>query len=168
MALKVAIQKSKEVALWREYKDDDGNVLAEFKIRGDGYKPYRVALERANNQIASKGFEVSEAGIGDKLFHELLIEAAACHLIADWKGIEFDENGKITAQTCTAETATKLLSMGDIGVAVWVFVKTQAQSIQQEADAYEADILGKSITCTDTIAQNGTPKKRVKSTKEQE
>ncbi len=166
MALKVAIQKSKEVALWREYKDDDGNVLAEFKIRGDGYKPYRVALERANNQISAKGFDVAGAG-DDKLFHELLIEAAACHLIADWKGIEFEEDGVTIEPTCSKETATKLLSMGDIGIAVWVFVKTQAQTIQQEADTHEADILGKSTTSIDTTALNGTPKKRVKSTKGQ-
>lgn len=150
MALKVAIQKSKEVALWREYKDDDGKVLAEFKIRGDGYQPYKVAIERANNQIASKGFDVAGAG-DDKLFHELLIEAAACHLIADWKSIEFEEDGAIIEPTCSKETATKLLSMGDIGIAVWVFVKTQAQIIQQEADAQEVDVLGKSKSST-----NGT------------
>ena len=41
MALKVAIQQSKEVTLWKEYKDGDGNVLAEFKIRGSDYKAYR-------------------------------------------------------------------------------------------------------------------------------
>lgn len=144
MALKVAIQKSKEVALWREYKDADGNVLAEFKIRGDGYKPFRVANERAQNQVASKGYNVSTASAEDKLYHELLLEAAACHLIADWKGVVFVEDGKEIEPPCTPENATKLFNMGDIGLAIWVFVKANAEKIQIDADTAQVEIMGKS------------------------
>ena len=79
MALKVAIQQSKEVALWKEYKDSEGNVLAEFKIRGSDYKAYRVAVERAQNQLSSKGFDVATASNEDKLYHELLLD---CFLFA--------------------------------------------------------------------------------------
>lgn len=152
MALKVAIQKSKEVSLWKEYKDADGNVLAEFKIRGDAYKPYRVACERAQNQVASKGYSVATAGAEDKLYHELLLEAAACHLIADWKGVVFSENGKELEVSYSPENATKLLNMGDIGIALWAFVKNHAESIQIDADQAKADALGKSQNSTD-----GTP-----------
>lgn len=144
MALKVAIQKSKEVALWKEYKDADGNVLAEFKIRGDGYKPFRVANERAQNQVASKGYNVSTASAEDKLYHELLLEAAACHLIADWKGVVFVEDGKEIEPPCTPENATKLFNMGDIGLAIWVFVKANAEKIQIDADTAQVEIMGKS------------------------
>lgn len=144
MALKVAIQKSKEVALWKEYKDADGNVLAEFKIRGDGYKPFRVANERAQNQVASKGYNVSTASAEDKLYHELLLEAAACHLIADWKGVVFVEDSKEIEPPCTPENATKLFNMGDIGLAIWVFVKANAEKIQIDADTAQAEIMGKS------------------------
>ena len=112
MALKVAIQQSKEVALWKEYKDSDGNVLAEFKIRGSDYKAYRVAVERAQNQLSSKGFDVATASNEDKLYHELLLEAAACHLVADWKGVVFVEDGKEIEPECTPENATKLFNMG--------------------------------------------------------
>ena len=144
MALKVAIQKSREVPLWKEYKDVDGNVLAEFKIRGDGYKPFRVANERAQNQVASKGYNVSTASAEDKLYHELLLEAAACHLIADWKGVVFVEDGKEIEPPCTPENATKLFNMGDIGLAIWVFVKANAEKIQIDADTAQAEIMGKS------------------------
>ena len=144
MALKVAIQKSKEVALWKEYKDADGNVLAEFKIRGDGYKPFRVANERAQNQVASKGYNVSTASAEDKLYHELLLEAAACHLIADWKGVVFVEDGKEIEPPCTPENATKLFNMGDIGLAIWVFVKANAEKIQIDADTAQVETMGKS------------------------
>ncbi|MFX6214097.1 hypothetical protein ABTF16_23970, partial [Acinetobacter baumannii] len=61
--------------------------------RGIGYKPYQVALERANNQISSKGFDVAKATAEDKLFHELVLEAVASHLIEDWKGVVFVEEG---------------------------------------------------------------------------
>lgn len=144
MALKVAIQKSKEVSLWKEYKDADGNVLAEFKIRGDGYKPFHVANERAQNQVASKGYNVSTASAEDKLYHELLLEAAACHLIADWKGVVFVEEGKEIEPPCTPENATKLFNMGDIGLAIWVFVKANAEKIQIDVDTAQAEIMGKS------------------------
>lgn len=150
MALKVAIQKSKEVSLWKEYKDAEGNVLAEFKIRGEGYKSFRVALERANNQVTSKGYNVSTASNEDKLYHELLLEAAACHLIADWKGIMFVEDGKEIEPPCTPENATKLFNMGDIGVGVWAFVKSHAEQIQAEADKVQAETLGKSSNSTNT------------------
>ncbi len=150
MALKVAIQKSKEVSLWKEYKDAEGNVLAEFKIRGEGYKPFRVALERANNQVTSKGYNVSTASNEDKLYHELLLEAAACHLIADWKGVVFVEDGKEVEPSCTPENATKLFNMGDIGVAIWAFVKSHAEQIQAKADKVQAETLGKSLNSTNT------------------
>ncbi|MCW8041023.1 hypothetical protein [Acinetobacter entericus] len=151
MALKVAIQKSKEVSLWKEYKDIDGNVLAEFKIRGDGYKPFRVAIERAQNQVASKGYNVALAGSEDKLYPELLLEAAACHLIADWKGVVFVEDGKEIEPPYTLENATKLLNMGDIGWAIWMFIKVNAEKIQADSDAIQAETVGKS-----SISTNGT------------
>ena len=150
MTLKVAIQQSKEVSLWKEYKDAEGNILAEFKIRGEGYKPFRVALERANNQVASKGYNVSTVNNEDKLYHELLLEAAACHLIADWKGVVFIEDGKEIETPCTPENATKLFNMGDIGVGVWVFVKSHAEQIQMEADKVQAETMGKSSNSTTT------------------
>ena len=144
MALKVVIQKSKEVSLWKEYKDADGKVLAEFKIRGDGYKPFRVAIERAQNQVASKGYNVSTASAEDNLYPELLLESAACHLIADWKGVVFVEDGKDVSRPYTPENATKLLNMGDIGLAIWMFVKANAEIIQVDADATQVEIMGKS------------------------
>ena len=59
MSLIVGLNKSKQISKWCEYKDAEGNVLAEIKVRGISYKPYQVAVERAQNQISSKGFDVS-------------------------------------------------------------------------------------------------------------
>ena len=144
MSLKVEIQKSKDVSRWVEYKDHEtGEVLAEFDIRGISYKPYRVALERVNNQIASKGFEPSQAVVGDKLYHELLLEACACHLIKDWKYVTFVENGEEVEKSYTPENATKLLNLGNLGIVIWAFIKENAERIQAEEDANRDDVLGK-------------------------
>jgi hypothetical protein len=50
----------------------------------------------------------------------------------------------------TAENASKLFNLGDIGVAIWLFVKTEAQKIQENADKDKAVILGKSLSYTNT------------------
>ncbi|ETR86905.1 hypothetical protein M212_2435 [Acinetobacter baumannii CI79] len=143
--------------MWRKYKDEEGNVLAEFKIRGIGYKPYQVALERANNQITAKGFDVAKASPDDKLFHELLLEAVACHLIEDWKGVVFveeDPEGELvkTEPTFNGENAFKLLNMGDLGVSIWSFIRTESEKIQSEANQYRDDVVGKSQPSTPSRA----------------
>ncbi|NAR50105.1 hypothetical protein GPS59_14245 [Acinetobacter haemolyticus] len=169
MSLKVSIQKNNVVSKWREYKDCEGNVLAEFKIRGEKYQPYQVALERANNQISSKGFDVSAASENDKLYHELLLEAAACHLIEDWKGIVFEElneDDQIISYepNYTPENATKILNMGDLGVAIWLFVKLEAEKMQKEVDDYKNGVLGKSSSSS-SGASSATKKKRATTTR---
>ncbi|MFW2055740.1 hypothetical protein [Acinetobacter haemolyticus] len=169
MSLKVSIQKNNVVSHWREYKDSEGNVLAEFKIRGEKYQPYQVALERANNQISSKGFDVSAASENDKLYHELLLEAAACHLIEDWKGIVFEELNEDDQvfsyePNYTPENATKLLNMGDLGVAIWLFVKLEAEKMQKEVDDYKNGVLGKSSSSTNG-ASSAMKKKRTTTTR---
>lgn len=149
MSLIVGLNKSKQISKWCEYKDAEGNVLAEIKVRGISYKPYQVAVERAQNQIAQKGFDVDTASANDKLFHELLLDAAACHLIEDWKGIAVpDANGEPKDFVYTTENAKKLLNEGDIGPVIWLFVKTNAEQIQREADEVKAETLGKSENST--------------------
>lgn len=151
MALKVGIIKSSEVSKWCEFKTAGGQ--AEFKIRGIAYKPFQVAVERASNQITSKGFDVMIKDEG-KLYHELLLDACAAHLLEDWKGVVFAEmvEGKTveTDMPYTPENASKLLNQGDIGLMIWQFIKDNAQQIQKEADRDKAVILGKSSSCTDT------------------
>lgn len=168
MSLVAGINKSKQVSKWCEYKGDDGEVLAEFKIRGAGYKSYVVAIERAHNQISSKGFNVETATSEDKLLHELLFDAVAVHLIEDWKGVAFSEeiNGEIVEKEAvfTTENAKKLLNMGDIGSIIWLFVKQQSEKMQAEADRERLEILGKSENSTNTqnteAIKKPTPRKR--------
>ncbi|HFE9653362.1 hypothetical protein OHW45_06275 [Acinetobacter baumannii] len=168
MALKVGIIKSSDVSKWCEYKGTDGQVLAEFKVRGVAYKPFQVAIERAGNQILSKGYDVMVKDENAKLYHELLMDACAAHLIEDWKGVVFAEiiDGKTveSEKPYTPENASKLLNMGDIGIQIWLFIKEQAQKIQEEADQDKALILGKSSSSTNT-KKRMRRKRRTKSNK---
>jgi len=161
MSLIVGLNKSKQISKWCEYKDAEGEVLAEIKVRGISYKPYQVAVERAQNQIAQKGFDVDTASANDKLFHELLLDAAACHLIEDWKGIAVpDENGEPKDFIYTTENAKKLLNEGDIGPVIWLFVKSNAEEIQREADGIKAEVLGKLNGSTNGQKSEAVPKRR--------
>lgn len=173
MSLIVGLNKSKQISKWCEYKDAEGNVLAEIKVRGISYKPYQVAVERAQNQISSKGFDVDTATTNDKLFHELLLDAAACHLIEDWKGIAvtkkdsdgniiYNEDGTplIVEVPCTTENAKSILNEGDIGPVIWLFVKTNAEQIQREADEVKAETLGKSENSMNGQKSEVVPKRR--------
>lgn len=144
MSLKVQIKESKQVSKWVEYKDSEGAVLAEFKIRGDNYQAYIAAKERASNQVSSKGFDVATASKEDKTYIELLRDCVACHLIEDWKGIEFeDKKGNITEPPYTQENAIKLLRMGDLGNVLWMFITAHASEIQAESDKEHKETLGK-------------------------
>lgn len=164
MALKVGIVQSSEVSKWCTFETAGGQ--AEFKIRGIGYKPFQVALEKAGNQISSKGYDVMVKD--EKLYHELLLDAAGAHLIEDWKGVVFAEviEGKTveTEQPYTPENASKLLNLGDIGLVIWTFIKDQAQKIQEDADKDKATILGKSSNSTNTKKPTRR-KRRTKSNK---
>lgn len=170
MSLVIGINKSKQISKWCEYKDEDGNILAEFKIRGSGYKSYVVAIERAHNQISSKGFNVDTATSEDKLLHELLFDAVAVHLIEDWKGVFFLEeiNGEIVEKEIvfTTENAKKALRDGDNASVVWYFVKRESEKMQAEADRERLEILGKSESSTNTqnteVTKKPTPRKRNK------
>jgi hypothetical protein len=166
MALKVGIVRSSEVSKWCVFETVDGQ--AEFKIRGIGYKPFQVALEKAGNQISSKGYDVMVKDENGKLYHELLLDAAGAHLIEDWKDVVFAEvvDGVTVEidQPYTPENASKLLNLGDIGLLIWSFVKEQAQKIQEEADKDKATILGKSSNSTST-KRPMRQKRRTKSNK---
>ena len=173
MSLSVVVTKPKKVSKWCEYKDAEGNVLAEIKVRGISYGAYQSALETINTVMAQKSKKVEDAKEEDKLFHELLLDAAACHLIEDWSGISvvkkdaegniiYNEDGspKTVDLPYTPENAKSILNEGDIGPVIWLFVKTNAEQIQREADEVKAETLGKSENSMNGQKSEVVPKRR--------
>ncbi len=60
----------------------------------------------------------------------------------------------------TPENAKKILNQGDIGPVIWLFVKTNAEQIQREADEVKAETLGKSENSTSGQKSEVVPKRR--------
>lgn len=163
MALTVNIIERKHVSEWVEYKDENGNVLAEFHIRGIDYKPYQVSLERTRDFLEqNKDKSISLVTGDDKFKHEYMYEAMAHHLIIDWKGVELsDDMGETYKEVkYTPSNALKLLRDGDIGVLIWGFIFENATSIQKRHDEQLISTLGKSQNST-----NGNQAKSVKQSK---
>lgn len=56
--------------------------------------------------------------------------------------------------------------MGDVGVSIWLFIKSEAEKIQLEADAYKVETVGKSQPSTssqaDTLGSQTTKKRKEK------
>ncbi|MFY6861765.1 hypothetical protein ACOUKN_18195, partial [Acinetobacter baumannii] len=69
-----------------------------------------------------------------------------------------------TEKPYTPQNASKLLNLGDIGISIWLFIKEQAQKIQEDADKDKALILGKSWSSTNTKKRMHR-KRRTKSSK---
>ncbi len=98
-----------------------------------------------------------------------MLEAVASHLIEDWKGVVFVEEGPEgdlvkTEPTFNGENAFKLLNMGDLGVSIWSFIRTESEKIQAEANKYRDDVVGKSqpSTTTRTSTQGSRTTKKSK------
>ncbi|EPQ5013231.1 hypothetical protein LXD34_003896, partial [Acinetobacter baumannii] len=56
------------------------------------------------------------------------------------------------------ENAIKLLNLGDLGIAIWLFVRQEAENIQKEADSYKDEVVGKSSASTS--GQSSAQKKK--------
>ena len=152
MALKVSIvEKQPHVSEWKEYKHAGSDeVLARFKIRGIAYKPYQLALDVAREQLGRNDVTVATVSNEDRFKHEYMFEAAAYHLIEDWEGVFFSQNGKEVEQKYSGEAAYKLFNEGDIGALIWLFVHNAAQEIQKEANEKKDKLVGKSLNTTTT------------------
>lgn len=162
MKLVAKIIDNKSVSKWFEYKDDNGNVVAKFKVKNIGNKQYRVAEQRALDQVMTKGFDVGTVSAEDQTYNDLLRETVAHYLIEDWSGISFQEviDGIAIEKEAaySVENAKTLLKLGDIGIIVWHFVRTKAEELQQEIDAELNDTLGKLSYSTNGQSTEATKK----------
>lgn len=143
MALIAEIEESKTASTWKEYKDSNGNVLARFKIRGIEYEPYQIAQQRINHQLSLKCLNISNISEDEKTLQSLNMEACACYLLEDWEGVSFKVNGEVAEVGYSKENAVKLLQLGKIGADIYLFILTQANKIQAEAQLFKDQVLGK-------------------------
>ena len=143
MALIAEIEESKTASVWKEFKDAKGNVLARFKIRGIDYEPYQIAQQRISHQLSLKCLNISNISEDEKTLQSLNMEACACHLLEDWEGVSFKINGDVAEVGYSKENAVKLLQLGKIGADIYLFILAQANIIQEEANLFRDEVLGK-------------------------
>lgn len=125
---------------WVDYPDSP----AKFKIRGIGYHKYQIAAERKANTIWLQGLDILD--IPDNAESSIGLELKSIvHLIEDWQNVSFkDKKGNMELNVpFSVENAVRLVTTGNVGVVIWAFIKDEATRIQEEADAYKNELLGK-------------------------
>lgn len=148
---------------WCDYKDAEGNVLASLLIRGNGHRPYQLAVDRINrfgakidmqmqNGLSASALNVSEDSMSEFEAHSLVI---AQHLIVGWRGIE-DEDGN--DHPYTVENADQLLQQNS-GLFLWVI--QEAKRIQTDSNEKVAETVGKPQPDTSTSSTVRRPKKQI-------
>ena len=153
MSLTVGINKSKHVSKWFDYVDENGDVLAKFKIRGISYKPYQVAIERSR-KILSISNEIKSIDNLAKTSQEMLLTCTAYHLIEDWSGVyiqSINDDGELEKKEIqfSQDNANDIIVYGgDDGLLIWDFINTNAKRLQAEYDKEKDEILGKSKRST--------------------
>ena len=153
MSLTVGINKSKHVSKWFDYVDENGAVLAKFKIRGISYKPYQVAIERSR-QILGISNEIKLIDNLAKTSQEMLLTCTAYHLIEDWSGVyiqSINDDGELEKKEIqfSQDNANDIIVYGgDDGMLIWDFINTNAKRLQAEHDKEKDEILGKSKRST--------------------
>lgn len=164
MALRAAVTTElKQTSEWKDYRDEEGNTLARFKIRSFNYRPYQVALDRISRLIAKTDNNIKDASQDDKLKHELEFEAMAAHLIADWENVELAiDGGEYQLVSYTPENAFQLLNNGSLGVEIYFFVAGAAKDIFISESVRKTELLGKSETSTDGKQPKATSKLQTK------
>lgn len=155
-----AINKPKQVSEWVEYKDGSS-----FLIRGIKHKPYIVANERIQNTFNMTGLKVEGVEDGEMSLQDLLFKVAAEYLIEDWKGVAVEQDGEVKDVDYDKDVAFQLMAFGGVeGAELWDFVTQNARKIQEKADQYKVEVMGKSLNSTDG-QKSAVAKKQTSKTK---
>lgn len=143
------INESKQVSKWVKYEFGEEKHVSEFKIRGIKYKPYLIAHERIQNNVNVHGLNLEVSENEEYTQQEMIFKIVADHLIEDWKDVDIEVDGEIKSIGFDKQIAFDMMRFGgDDGIKLWDFIITNARKIQDDADNYKAEILGKSENST--------------------
>lgn len=149
MAFKIS--ESKQVSKWVKYEFGEDKHVSEFKIRGIKHKPYLIAHERIQNTVNVKGLNLEVSEDEEYTQQEMIFKIVADNLIEDWKDVDIEVDGKIKSVAFDKQIAFDMMRFGGYdGMMLWDFIVQNACKIQDDADNYKADVLGKSESSTTT------------------
>ena len=159
------INESKQVSKWVKYEFGEEKHVSEFKIRGIKYKPYLIAHERIQNNVNVHGLNLEVSENEEYTQQEMIFKIVADHLIEDWKDVDIEIDGEVKGIGFDKQIAFDMMRFGGVeGMMLWDFIITNARKIQDDADNYKAEILGKSENSTNT-SSSPVKKKRASTTK---
>ena len=159
------INESKQVSKWVKYEFGEEKHVSEFKIRGIKYKPYLIAHERIQNNVNVHGLNLEVSENEEYTQQEMIFKIVADHLIEDWKDVDIEIDGEVKGIGFDKQIAFDMMRFGGVeGMMLWDFIITNARKIQDDADNYKAEILGKSENSTNT-SSSPAKKKRASTTK---
>ena len=138
------LNKPKQVSKWVKFEFGEDKHVSEFKIRGVKHKPYLIAHERIQNNFNVSGLKIENIDPGEFTFQEMLFKIASEYLIEDWKDVDVKVDGEIKSVAFDKDIAFDMMRFGGTdGVILWDFIVSNARKIQDEADAYKIEVLGK-------------------------
>jgi hypothetical protein len=164
-----SFQEPKTVSQWVDYLSDSGEKQGRFKIRGNTYPLFQVELGRLNSIYMDNQKYIEYNSV--PLTHiQAIFLAVAKHLIEDWSEVYFKVDGEVLEVPFNTDFASKLFLWGDglSGVIVAGWALEQSKTIQANANAFKAEVVGKSESSTDgqdlATKQAKKPKKTTTST----
>lgn len=161
LTIEVQKQEKPEVASeWREYLDENGNVVAKFHIAGSKRPSYQKGLELMQAQFEREMIGLVKVDDQSTLYTDNLIATAGKYLILGWEGIA-TKDGEFNF---SPENAVALLTKTKDGLVLWKWIEDQAKDIQAKADDAVNDLVGKSLNSTSGKPSRASTKAKVQST----
>ncbi|SPL69147.1 hypothetical protein [Acinetobacter stercoris] len=158
--MKIKIEESEQAKIPSQlikYKDG-----AKFLIAGIDKPSFRHCMELRGTRIEQEIQGVRDITDETSLNVAQSFGKAVSHLILNWEGIE-NEKGEIFEYS--KQNAELLCTSTKESIELIVWVLTEAQKIQDEANQEKAEILGKSSSSISTKTKDTVQKKPKRSTK---
>lgn len=159
-----AINQPKSVCKWVDFLNEKNEKEGELKIKGIRNEQYQVELDRTN-RIYANGDHIKYEG-SPLTQNQAIFLLVATHLLVDWKNVFFEQDGEVVEVPFSIENAFNLMrwGVGFSGAGFAGFVIGKSTAIQEEADNYKAEVMGKSLNSTDG-QKSEAAKKRTSKTK---
>ena len=101
-------------------------------------------MNAIQNNFNVSGLKIEDIDPGEFTFQEMLFKIASEYLIEDWKDVDVKVDGEIKSVAFDKDIAFDMMRFGGTdGVILWDFIVSNARKIQDEADAYKIEVLGK-------------------------
>lgn len=152
------LNQAKQVSQWVDFESE--GIKAKIKVRGIKHKPYVIANERIQSNFNVSGLRLKNIAENELSMQDMIFQVVGEYLIEDWQNIAIEKDGIVKDIPYSKDAAFELMSFGgDAGLSLWDFVIQSARKIQEDADNYKEEVMGKSEVSTDGKSTERKPAK---------